>query len=226
MSRSPSELGFRRWAALLFDQQMWCFGRDIVRSQGNVLVDLGMCRYRPCDPNGGSTVYTAAVERGGSIFLWGFGAMYAEANVGGVFVRRYDFAPRLTARASGLGVHRPEALGRLTNPYSGRERELVRRLLPNLIGWFARYEHGIAESFGTAYRADCLRGRTKESVVAAKDMAAAWERAAKRPGRLTAAGPTPGKPWNGILDRLRANSGGRDSPPSRYRPPVRVNRND
>ena len=226
MSRSPSELGFRRWAALLFDQQMWCFGRDIVRSQGNILVDLGMCQYRPRDPNKGSTVYTAAVEGGGSIFLWGFGAMYAEANVGSVFVRRYDFAPRLTPRTSGIGVHEPEGLGKLVNASCVRERTLLRQLLPNLTGWFAKYEHWIAEKFGTAYREDCLAGRKKDAVVSAKAMATAWERAAKRPGRLTMNGPTSGKPWNGLLDRLRAEVLARESTEPTYRSPVRVNGHD
>jgi len=53
-----------------------------------------MCRYRAPDPNKGSSLYTAPVEPGGAIFLWGFGAMYTEPGLGGVFVRRYDFAPK------------------------------------------------------------------------------------------------------------------------------------
>lgn len=197
---------FRHRAAALFDQQMWCFGRDIVRSNGNVLLDLGMCRYRPSDPSRSSTLYTAAVEPGGSLFLWGFGAMYAEPNLGGVFVRRYGFAPRLTNRESAVGVFAPEQLGRLTNPVTVRDHQRVRTLLPRLVGWFARYEHWIAETHGTAYREDCLAGRGKANAAPAQDMARDWERVAKSCKRYRETGDAAADPWKRFLLRLRVAS--------------------
>jgi hypothetical protein len=202
VSRSRSDLGFRRWAAGLFDQQMWCFGRDIARAGGNILSDLGMCQYRSGEPNRGSTLYTAAVEPGGSVFLWGFGAMYAEPGRGGVFVRRYDFAPRLTARETALGVHEPERLGGLVHPTTGREVTTLRTLLPRLVGWFARYEHWVAETFGAAYREQCLAGRDKPCLVPAGRMAHEWEQVAKKSGRRPADNDRRG-PWGELLARLR-----------------------
>ena len=59
MKRTRYDLGFRRWTAGLFDQQMWCFGRDIVQVRGNLLLDLGMCQYRAPDPKRSSSMYTA-----------------------------------------------------------------------------------------------------------------------------------------------------------------------
>jgi hypothetical protein len=33
-----------RFLAGLLDQQLWCFGQDIRRTEGNLLCQLGMCR--------------------------------------------------------------------------------------------------------------------------------------------------------------------------------------
>lgn len=180
-SSSP---GSRRWLAELFDQEMWCLGRDIVRSKGNVLLNLGMCRYRPPQSTDGSTLYCAAIEPGGQIFLWGFGAMYAEPGFGGVFLRRYDFAPKLTNRDSAIGVYDADHLGRLIHPSTAKDWERLRRLLPPLFGWFAKYEHWISETLGTRYRQDCLSARNKPALVDPKAMANSWERAIKACSRF------------------------------------------
>jgi hypothetical protein len=176
--------GSRRWLADLFDQEMWCLGRDILRSKGNVLIDLGMCRYRPPKPTEGSTLYTAAIEPGGQIFLWGFGAMYTEPGFGGVFLRRYDFAPKLTIRESGIGVYDVDQLGRLIHPSTAKDLERIRRLLPHLLGWFAKYEHWISETHGANYRQECLSARKKPALVDAMAMAKSWERAVKACSRF------------------------------------------
>jgi len=219
---SPSQLSFRRWASGLFDQQMWCFGRDIRREGGNVLLDLGMCRYRAPDPNKGSSLYTAPVEPGGAIFLWGFGAMYTEPGLGGVFVRRYDFAPKLTLRETGLGVHQTEQLGRLVNPSTRQELVLLRKLLPALVGWFAKYEHWVGEHFGTAYREACLASRDKPASVPAQAMARSWENAAKKSKRFRCEAAVKTGPWAGLLGGLRAagTTSARLAPA--YRAPIRV----
>ncbi len=223
MTRTRSELGFRRWTAGLFDQQMWCFGRDIVRKKGNVLLDLGMCQYRSPTPARSGAMYTANVESGGSVFLWGFGAMYSEPNRGGVFVRRYDFAPKLTARETAIGVHEPEQLGRLIHPNTARELVQYRTLVPQLLNWFAKYEHWVAETFGAAYREKCLATRTKPNWVEPKQMAKEWERAAKQVKRATVCTSTSIGPWTGLIEQLRADGIVRATSDSAYRPPFRVN---
>jgi hypothetical protein len=203
MIRTRTEMGFRRWAAELFDQQMWCLGRDVVHPRGNILLSLGMCRYRAPNSLRGGTLYTAAVEPGGSLFLWGFGALYTEAGRGGVFIRRYDFAPSLTVRESGLGAHEADDLRPLTKPTSPRDWQTLRHLLSGLVGWFAKYEHWIAEKYGTAYRNECLASRDKPSPVPAQHMAKEWERAAKKCHTYRLA-PTPSaNPWQTVLNQLR-----------------------
>ena len=222
MKRTRSEFGFRRWAARLFDRQMWCFGRDIVQVRGNLLLDLGMCQYWAPDPKRSSSMYTAAVESGGNVFLWGFGAMYSEPGRGESFDGRYNFAPKLTARESALGVHESEHLGRLVNPMTASELIRYRTHVPRLVKWFAKYEHWVAESFGTTYREQCLAARNKANWVAPKDMARKWERAAKQAGRWSANTTAPVSPWCGVIEQLRTEVAVRATNGPAYRPPVRV----
>jgi len=202
--KSRSTLGFRRWAAGLFDQQMWCFGRDIIRPNGNLLLDLGMCRYRSADPNRGSSMYSATAVEGGMISLWGFGMLYGEPGFGSAFVRRYDFDPRLTSVESPSGVHNPAQFRDLFRPTSASELACVRHLLPSLVRWLAAYEHWVAENFGAEYRERSLMARNKPALVPGHEMAGAWERVAKKCARLRLAEPAPIGPWGRILGRLRS----------------------
>lgn len=204
MIATRSRLGFRRWTAGLFDQQLWCFGRDIKRADGNILLDLGMCVSRTADAERGSSVYTAAVEPGGNVCLWGFGALYSEPGLGGVFLRRYDFAPRLTPLESGIAIHDPRGLGPLVNPVSTADQLRMRTLLPRLVGWFAKYEHWIAEYFGSEYRNQCLATRGQSAVVPAADMASEWDRAAKKCKRYRESDTSCVGPWEQLIHRLRS----------------------
>jgi len=220
MIASRTRLGFRRWTAGLFDQQLWCFGRDIKRAGGNILLNLGMCVHRAPDAERVSSVYTAAVEPGGNIFLWGFGAMYSEPGLGGVFLRRYDFAPRLTSLESGIAIHDPRGLGSLANPVSAAEQLRMRTLLPRLVGWFAQYEHWIAENFGSAYRGHCLENRGQPAAVPAADMASEWERAQKKCRQYRRTEGTATNAWSRLFQRIRIPL--LDLVPSPERPSTRV----
>lgn len=106
---------FHRWATGLLDQQIRCWGRDIGRSEGNVFLDLGMCRYRSSEPNGG-TLYKATLEGNAEVLLWGFGLLYRDPGVGCVFLRRYGFDPLPVERPPEHPVHRPEEIVPLVRP--------------------------------------------------------------------------------------------------------------
>jgi hypothetical protein len=200
--RSSSTL--RRQLSVLFDQQLWCLGQDVVNSAGNILLELGMCRYRcPYEAKSASTLYTAQVESSGYLFLWGFGAMYAEPGQGGVFLRRFDFSPMLTTRESGLGLHKSEQLGPLKKPTSPSDLHSIRHLLPRLVGWFAKYEHWINENYGLAYRNECLNRRGEQIPVRAEDMAEEWERASKKCEKYKIIMGPPTNPWQVLLHQLR-----------------------
>ncbi len=177
----------RRRAVALFEQQLWCWGRDVARPQGNVFLALGMCRYPPPDPACECTAYTARVAGDGVVWLWGFGLLYWRPDVGGVFVRRFGFEP-LLARLPICPLHSPDGLAPLVaRPTSAGQHATAATAVRAAAGWVAGYEHWIAETYGTAYRETTLAARSRSPAVPAADMARSWEHLAKKGRRLTAA---------------------------------------
>jgi hypothetical protein len=82
-----------RIASVLLDQQMWCWGRDIVRSEGNLLLQFGFRKERPPATVSGCTAYILTPFPGCQLILWGFGLFFGLESSGGVFLRRYEFKP-------------------------------------------------------------------------------------------------------------------------------------
>lgn len=209
----------RRRAADLLDQQLWCWGRDVARPQGNVLLGLGMCRYRSAEPGPDRTAYTGRVAGDGVVWLWGFGLLFCLPERGGVFLRRNRFEPLLVERPPERPVHRPEDVGPCLRPVAARHKATAGELVRAVAAWAAGYEHWVAETFGRAYRESTLAARGRAPAIWAGDMAGAWEHLAKKSFRLN--GPDEPKvgPWCGLLGRLRAGVGPAGSS---YRPPARV----
>lgn len=190
----------RRRAVGLLDQQLWCWGRDIARPEGNVLMTLGMCRHRSSAPEPECTAYTGRMAGGGTVWLWGFGLMYCQPDLGGVFLRRYGFEPVLLAHPPNQPAHRPDDLGLLTRPTTARQHTTAGALVRATAEWIAGYEHWVAETFGTSYRQAVLAARDKSPVVSAREMAGAWEHLACNSARLTA----PRMPLIGVRRMLLA----------------------
>ena len=90
---SPISGPHRRRGQELLHRQCWNWGRDIVRPEGNLLLEAGFLRRRPPEGEAGSSCYTLALPDGGSLMLWGFGLMYGTAQKGGVYLNRYQFRP-------------------------------------------------------------------------------------------------------------------------------------
>jgi hypothetical protein len=224
--RARTEL--RRRAIALLDQQLWCWGRDVVRPEGNILLSLGMSRHRSTAPEALCTAYTGRVVGGGVVWLWGFGLVYCLPNQGGVFLRRYGFDPVLV-REPWRPVHQPDQLGPFTRPTSVQQRATAAELVRAAALWIAGYEHWIAETFGTAYREATLATRNVPPAVPAKEMASAWENLAKNSARLSEMPWSYRGPWSAFLDSLRRPSivvqpqlisrfGPRPQPTSRFGP--------
>lgn len=197
----------RRWEADLLDQQLWCWGRDVIgpEGMGNLLLRLGMCRFRSSDPKRDATAYTGRTPEGAVVWLWGFGLRYVAPNGHDLFLRRYRFDPVLLVAPPDRPAHHPDDLGPKRRPRPGPERAALIAALRSACRWIAAYEHWVAETFGREYRERTLMAREQPPVVLAADMAASWERLAAKVGRRRAgrARPNPGH-WQPILERLRA----------------------
>ena len=204
MMTKHTRSSFRRRAAGLLDQQLWCLGKDILHPEGNVLIELGLCQYRePGQPVNGCTMYRGPMDNEATLRLWGFGVLIEMPKSPAVFIRRYDFQPKL-CNAPTKPIHDIDHLGTLSNPVSRADVLLLRDRLPRLCDWLARYEHWIAERYGQKYRQDILAARVakRSPVVMAQRQGAAWERMAKSCKRYRES-VCRATPWGKLLGQCR-----------------------
>lgn len=156
------------------DQQWWCFGCDIRRKQGNLLLQYGFNRLSPPPGEAGSSMYSRA---GGPYRwqLWGFGVSVERPPGLAIFVRRYAFAPEILCSLPQPGlVWRPEQLGPLRSPVTAEQTAVVEPLLRALFRLLALYEAWVQRAVGVSYRARCLSQWHKPRVVPARAVAPAW----------------------------------------------------
>ena len=163
-------------AADLFNQQLWCWSRDIDCPGGNLLVRYGFQRIQKPRGSSDPSLYRLDISPSARVILRGFGVFYGDDRWGGLFLRRCGFSPRMTPAAD---LPRPlwsdEDLPRLTDPLDD-DLPRCRRLLLELIDWIRQYEVWILETKGVDYRrATLLPWLTKKkSVTPAAEMARAW----------------------------------------------------
>jgi hypothetical protein len=202
---------FRTWASGLLDQQLWCWGRDILRPEGNLLRKSGFCRTPAPDPKRDCSAYSAQTADGCDIRLWGFGVMSCHPQSGGLFLRRYRFEPKLLVRIPTGPIHRLDSIGPVRSPQGRSDETAVRILLDRLARWIAEYEHFVAETAGRDYREASVRARGKEPHVEPAKMAPAWEKLAKKAHRLCSSERPLPPAWGDLLRSLatRASAGGR-----------------
>ena len=164
-------------AVSLLSQQVWCWGRDIVRPEGNWLLEIGFDRIEPpADRKDCSSVYVLAMPRRRCVVLRGFGVFYGDGRWGGVFLPRYEFQPRYTRHATLDCPPWSDAdLPKLNSPTES-QRKACATLTLDLIDWMRGYEVNIAEQLGIEYRRSTLLewDNGMRSVVPAENFASAW----------------------------------------------------
>ncbi|MBM3736134.1 MAG: hypothetical protein FJW39_10140 [Acidobacteria bacterium] len=160
--------------AELMHQQCWCWGQDVRRPNGNLLLEYGFERSGPPAEVSGSSRYL--LDRDGArIVLWGFGVGYVVEGVGGIYVNRYCFVPRWMGEFAPIdSVWRAEELASLRRPFTRREIRRSRRLLQSLMRWIASYERWVEETWGPHYRAGTLVAWNRTSIPATR-MAVEWK---------------------------------------------------
>lgn len=167
----------RKLGSKLLDQQMWCWGRDIVRPQGNALISYGFTRERPPKGVTASSAYVFHPAPGREFRVWGFGLLYSEASLGGVYLGRRDFSPKLIGGPV-RDVWRPGQLIRARRARTAEEDEVVRHLLRGALCRIAAYEWWALEELGRPHREQCVATWHK-ATVPAEGMPETWERLAR-----------------------------------------------
>ena len=144
-------------------QQCWCWGRDVKRAEGNLLLEYGFTRKRAPQNEPGATNYTLRCGSA-TLRLWGFGFGWSEAGLNGkcgIYVGRFEFAPLWWEGEGAPDVHAPPHASprgweALHTPQTPLERREARRMLGAALREFARYEGWVSVGFGAPYRCACL----------------------------------------------------------------------
>jgi hypothetical protein len=157
---------------------MWCWGRDIRHPAVNALGRYDFVPHRPPDPDRGSTAYLLSGRPGLCVMLWGFGLFYGDTERSGLFLKRYEFVPRLTPTvAPPMTAWALEQLPTLPDAHAPEEWTHLQYLFIAALRWIASYEQWAALTLGMEYRRRCLDGWSKV-VVPAEAMAATWRQLA------------------------------------------------
>ena len=75
--QQSDEESFIQHAVDLLSQQIWCWGRDILRPEGNWLLEMGFQRLEPpTDDRKTSSVYCLEIPNNRRVVLRGYGVFY------------------------------------------------------------------------------------------------------------------------------------------------------
>ncbi|MBK8031816.1 MAG: hypothetical protein IPK17_20500 [Chloroflexi bacterium] len=160
----------------LIDQQMWCWGCDVRRAEGNLLTQYGFIKRPAPEPRYHSayTLYEAIPD--GALTLWGWGLWIAAPERGSLFIGRDRFHVRWipeTDLAPSAWLERDLPSGCADTRFSDAYLLLHAAFL-----WIAAYEHWVVEVHEQSYRARTIeaypqRRRFKGGVLAER-MSAQW----------------------------------------------------
>jgi len=86
----PLPPGIRQAGVALIDQQMWCWGCDVRRAEGNLLLAYGF-EKRPSPNPRFHSAYTLRLCATCALTVWGWGLWVADVRYGSVFISRSRF---------------------------------------------------------------------------------------------------------------------------------------
>lgn len=137
----------------LLHQQCWNWGRDVIRSEGNLLLEAGFVRERPPEDEEGATRYILDTPDGCCLILWGFGIFFGGKS-GGIYLGRYQFDPQWTSlEAIRKPIWKPDMIPAPESPPSSRA---PLELMLGVAGRIADYEEWVLSEYGLPYRCEVL----------------------------------------------------------------------
>ena len=168
---------FQKHTIGLLSQQVWCWGRDIIRPEGNWLIEVGFERIPPPQDRGEcASAYTLSLPSGRTVSLRGFGTFYGNVACGGIFWPRFEFDPLFTTQGKLDCPPWTQAdLPALDAP-TEEQRHACQTLVLELIDWIYEYECHVIDNLGIQYRRATLRKWDNGSrpFTPAEEYASAW----------------------------------------------------
>lgn len=168
----------RQHATDLFNQQCWCWGRDVLRTEGNWLRELGFEQFKPSAERKecSSSVYQLSLSGGRCVVLRGFGAFFGDRDLGGVFLSRNKFALHYLSEATLECPPWSDSDLPPFQPICDENRECYAKLTLNLIDWIYEYEMDVIAHLGLPYREETLLtwNNRKRTTIPAEQFATSW----------------------------------------------------
>ena len=144
-------------AITLLSQQCWCWGRDTLRPSGNWLLETGFERLEPPpELKDCSSVYRLTLPDDAIVILRGFGVLFERADLGAVFLPRYQFAPRYSRNLPLASPPWTDTALIEMDPPANRDRIRCASLLLSLLDWIRQYEVDVVKRLGLKYRRQTL----------------------------------------------------------------------
>ncbi|MBC7798308.1 MAG: hypothetical protein H7Z37_15670 [Pyrinomonadaceae bacterium] len=144
----------------LLHHQCWCWGKDILYPNGNLLIKRGFERVAVRKGKTGNNAYSLQLEDSRQLVLWGFGIAFAdEMTKKSVFFERYNFAPQIIdAPRIALPVCSKDELCARRFPRCSEDLETSLKLTIDLLRFLILYENWVEKSCGSVWRRNVLRG--------------------------------------------------------------------
>jgi len=178
VKRCSSEKTLISRAVKLLSQQVWCWGRDIERIEGNWLMEIGFERSEPtfrCDNC--DSIYSLELSNGKRVILRAFGVFYGNDQKEGIYLPRYEFLPKYLRRLNIKNLPwEKNDLPELHFPNNSEVSNCV-CLVTELVNWMRTYEENVANILGLDYRKSTLYEWQKivGSIIPAEDMISEWK---------------------------------------------------
>ena len=175
---SPISGVHRRKGQQLLHQQCWIWGQDILRPEGNLLLEAGFTRQRPPQGVAGSTQYVLRLVDAGCWMLWGFGFFYGTPDLGGIYVNRFQFRPQwMGLDAVGGAIWKPDMIPSGELP---PDPSVILKLAAAAVRRIADYEDWALSRCGLSYRRAVLERWRETTKTAPERLPEAWRALAEQ----------------------------------------------
>lgn len=137
--------------------QLWFFGKDIWHEDGNLLIRYGFKRYGVPKSKDSTNAYRLKINDLQEIVLFGFGIFWGDKRYGGIFLKRYEFRPKMLRCSSlKLPLWKKEHLPFQFFPISDEDKISVGKMFKDFSEWLAKYENWVDANCSNSWRENCL----------------------------------------------------------------------
>jgi len=163
-----------------FNFQMWCFGCDIRRSSGNLLVEYGFTKARCSGKYTGSSRYSKNIDSNNALHLWGFAMLIGNQDEM-LLMKRHQRLPVYSNKVQtaclidqGLPLN-PKILPKFRTLDHESERISAQNFFRLWITTLKDYENFVESRTSKKYRQECLKLEPQQKGKRPSSMLEIWQ---------------------------------------------------